>query len=153
MAGEQIAIVIAVIPKPWLIGRRHHSKLQLRAVRMVSSYCAKGRIRSAERTEVHLKGNVSHELTFCPQYADLGIGKEARHACGMFGVELIRGAHHMREETKSLEEAAQIREGVAEKDPEDTIDILPGGSAPLKEERNSKDRSKGVHGADKGIKD
>jgi hypothetical protein len=71
----------------------------------------------------------------------------------MFGVELIRGTHHMREERNSLEEAAQIREGVAEKAPEDTIDILPGGSAPSKGEKNSKDRSKGIHGADKGIRD
>jgi methylmalonyl-CoA mutase cobalamin-binding subunit len=59
----------------------------------------------------------------------------------------------MREETESLEEAAQIRESVAENAPEDTIDILLGGSAPSKEEKHSKDRSNGVHGADKGLKD
>jgi hypothetical protein len=57
----------------------------------------------------------------------------------------------MREETKSLDEAPQIRDGVAEKAPKDTVDVIPRGSAPSKEERNSKDRSKGVHGADKGI--
>jgi hypothetical protein len=47
----------------------------------------KGRIRSAERTEVHLKENNSLELTFCPQYADLGIGKEVRYASATPPVE------------------------------------------------------------------
>src|SRR5208337_4877867 len=48
---------------------------------MVRWLVRKGRIRSAERTEVHLVVTTSfHELTFCPSMRTLGLRKEVRHA-------------------------------------------------------------------------
>src|SRR5579864_980570 len=57
------------------LARRLGTKLVLRSLERA------GRIRSAERTEVHLVVTTSfHELTFCPSMRTLGEGKEVRHA-------------------------------------------------------------------------